>query len=191
FTDAKTARIGLFEAANGGTLFLYELPSLSLGLQAKVLTAIEDHRIRRVGGNKEIPVDVRLISATNRDLKTLVANGNFRDDLFHRLDLYRLRIVPLRDRTGDILPLAERLIARIAGRHRLAPKQITELGKRRLLSYRWPGNVRELSHELERAMVFEESDELNFDHLITSSGEGKPSCRSDSEWYNEGFVFPE
>jgi DNA-binding NtrC family response regulator len=191
FTDAKTARIGLFEAANGGTLFLDELPSLSLGLQAKVLKTIEDHRIRRVGGNKEIPVDVRLISATNRDLKTLVAHGQFREDLFHRLDLYRLQIVPLRDRTGDILPLTETLITRIGARHRLPSKQITELGKKRLLSYRWPGNVRELSHELERAMVFEESNELNFDHLVPSNSAGNPISRSDSEWYNEGFVFPE
>ena len=191
FTDAKTARIGLFEAANGGTLFLDELPSLSLGLQAKVLTTIEDHRIRRVGGNKEIPVDVRLISATNRDLKTLVAHGQFREDLFHRLDLYRLQIVPLRDRTGDILPLTETLITRIGARHRLPPKQITELGKKRLLSYRWPGNVRELSHELERAMVFEESNELNFDHLVPSNSAGNPIGPNDSEWYNEEFVFPE
>jgi len=105
--------------------------------------------------------------------------------------MYRLQIVPLRDRTGDILHLAETLITRIGGRHRLPPKQITELGKRRLLGYRWPGNVRELSHELERAMVFEESNELNFDHLITSNGAEDSISRSDSEWYNEGFVFPE
>src|SRR5204863_2122367 len=84
FTDARSGRIGLFEAANGGTLFLDELPSLSSALQAKVLTAIEDHKIRRVGGNKEIPVDVRIIAATNRDLKQLISQSQFREDLYHR-----------------------------------------------------------------------------------------------------------
>src|SRR3954469_24776152 len=103
FTDARTARIGLFEAADGGTLFLDELPSLSLGLQAKVLTAVEDHKIRRVGGSKEIPVDVRIIAATNRDLPTLVREGQFREDLYHRLDLFSIEIAPLRERGDDIL----------------------------------------------------------------------------------------
>src|SRR4029077_14914402 len=106
FTDARSARMGLFEAANGGTLFLDELPSLSLALQAKVLTVIEDHRIRRVGGNKMIGTDVRLIAATNRDLRQLTSQGAFREDLFHRLDLYRISLTPLRGRGQDILKLA-------------------------------------------------------------------------------------
>src|SRR5207302_803520 len=96
FTDARTGRMGLFEAAGAGTLFLDELPSLSPGLQAKVLTAIEDHAIRRVGGNKTIATAARIIAATHRDLKQLVQEGKFREDLFHRLDLYRIRIPPLR-----------------------------------------------------------------------------------------------
>lgn len=90
FTDARAARMGLFEAAHGGTLFLDELPGLSSGLQAKVLKVIEDHRIRRLGATREIPVDVRVIAATNKNLKQLVAAGQFREDLFHRLDLYRI-----------------------------------------------------------------------------------------------------
>src|SRR5439155_25659832 len=97
FTDARTARMGLFEAANGGTLFLDELPSLSASLQAKVLTAIEDRKIRRLGGTRELAVGVGIIGATNRDLKQLVAEGKFREGLVHRLDLFRLQIPPLRE----------------------------------------------------------------------------------------------
>src|SRR6185503_14207148 len=146
FTDARTARMGLFEAAHGGTLFLDDLPTLSPALQAKVLKAIEDHRIRRLGGTQEIPVDARLIAATNQDLKQLVAAGKFREDLYHRLDLFRIQIPPLRERGSDILKLAERLIARLCQRHRLPVKNISTAGQRRLNAYAWPGNVRELAH---------------------------------------------
>ena len=128
FTDARTARMGLFEAANGGTLYLDELPSLSAPMQAKVLTAIEDRKIRRVGGTREIPVDVRIIAATNRDLKLLVTEGRFREDLFHRLDLFRLHMPPLRERGDDILKLAEALLAQLYQRHRVPRKAISESG---------------------------------------------------------------
>jgi DNA-binding NtrC family response regulator len=188
FTDARTARMGLFEAANGGTLFLDELPSLSPGLQAKVLKALEDHRIRRLGGNKEIPVDVRVIAATHRDLKQLIAAGQFREDLYHRLDLYRIDILPLRERGDDIVSLAELLMKRLCQRHRLPCKTITDAGRRKLVAHPWPGNVRELSHELERAVVFEESDQMDFNHLLSSSGEGAPSDPRD--WLNAKFSFP-
>ncbi len=193
FTDARTARIGLFEAADGGTLFLDELPSLSLGLQAKVLTAVEDHKIRRVGGSKEIPVDVRIIAATNRVLPEVVAKGEFREDLFHRLDLFSVEIPPLRARGEDIIKLAELYLQNLSKRHRVGPKSITGLGRKNLLSYAWPGNVRELAHELERAIVFEEGDELDFQSLgkraqVVAAGEaGKPSGL---DWFNEKYVFP-
>jgi len=188
FTDARTARMGLFEAANGGTLFLDELPSLSPGLQAKVLKALEDHRVRRLGGNKEIPIDVRVIAATHRDLKKLIAAGQFREDLYHRLDLYRVEIPPLRERGGDILKLAELLMGRLCQRHRLPRKAITSAGSGRLLAHPWPGNVRELSHELERAVVFEETDQLDFNHLASPGGEGAPVDPRD--WLNAKFTFP-
>lgn len=188
FTDARTARIGLFEAAGGGTLFLDELPSLSPGLQAKVLKAIEDHRIRRLGGNREIPVDVRVVAATNRDLKQAVASGQFREDLLHRLDLYRVEIPPLRARGEDITRLAERLMERLCQRHRLPRKFITPEGRRRLFAHPWPGNVRELSHELERAIVFEESGELDFQHLGPAPPDGAAADAND--WLNPGFSFP-
>ena len=162
FTDAKSARMGLFEAAKGGTLFLDELASLSLGLQAKVLKAIEDRRIRRLGGNREIDVDVRIIAASNRDLGQAVEAGEFRDDLHHRLSLFRLKIPPLRDRGDDILTLAEHLLTQLCQRHRVAPKAISPSGRARLLGHAWHGNVRELSHELERTIVFEDGDEWEF-----------------------------
>ena len=190
FTDARTARMGLFEAAHGGTLFLDELPSLSLPLQAKVLTAIEDHKIRRVGGNKPIPVDARVVAASNRDLKELVAQGQFREDLYHRLDLYRIVLPPLRDRGEDILKLAELFTRRICQRHRLPLKRISEAGRRRLLTCPWPGNVRELAHELERAIVFEEGAELHFGHLAGSATENGPSEAGGAGWLNSAFRLP-
>ena len=203
FTDARSTRIGLFEAAHGGTLFLDELGSLSLSIQAKLLTVLEDHRIRRVGGSKNIAVDVRVIAATNQGLRQLVAQGSFRSDLLHRLDLFRLSIPPLRDRGVDLLPLAASLMEGIAARHRLPVRAISETGRRRLLGYGWPGNVRELAHELERALVFEEGEALNFDSLLgagggssenpttaTAPGLGGAHAGVDS-WWNPGFQFPE
>ena len=129
FTDARMARLGLFEAAHGGTLFLDELPSLSPALQAKVLTAIEDRKIRRLGGQKPIAVDVRLIAATNQKLPELIAAGKFREDLYHRLDLYRIHLPPLRERSGDIIKLAELIIEQQCRRHRLPLKTITPAGR--------------------------------------------------------------
>jgi DNA-binding NtrC family response regulator len=186
FTDARAARMGLFEAANDGTLFLDELPSLSPGLQAKVLKTLEDQRIRRLGGTKEIPVDVRVIAATHRDLRQLVGAGQFREDLFHRLDLFRIQIPPLRERGEDIVMLAELLIGRLCRRHRLPRKKMTAGGRARLLAYHWPGNVRELANELERAIVFEETNELTFEHLPGASAvlPGDPN-----DWFNPNFRF--
>ncbi|MCC6232413.1 MAG: sigma-54-dependent Fis family transcriptional regulator [Verrucomicrobiales bacterium] len=206
FTDARTARMGLFEAAHGGTLFLDELASLSMPLQAKVLTAIEDGRIRRVGGNRPIAVDVRVIAASNRDLREAVRAGEFREDLLHRLDLFRLGIPPLRERRSDIVPLARALMLRACRRHRLAPREVSEDGCRRLEAYAWPGNVRELAHELERALVFEDGP-LTFAHLHLSipeadaergrtAGAGGDSVGGAGEvtagdWFNATYRFPE
>jgi DNA-binding NtrC family response regulator len=188
FTDARTARLGLFEAADGGTLFLDELPSLPLGLQAKVLTAIEDHKIRRVGGNKPIPVDVRIIAATSQDLKELAARQEFREDLFHRLDLYRIELPPLRERGEDILKLAELFVRRLCHTHRLPLKKISPEGRQRLQACPWPGNVRELAHELERAIVFEEGSELHFAHLAGAAAETGQS--NSTGWLSPEFRFP-
>jgi DNA-binding NtrC family response regulator len=188
FTDARATRIGLFEAAGGGTLFLDELPSLSLSLQAKVLKAIEEHRIRRLGGTREIPVDVRVLAATHRNLKELVAAGQFREDLYHRLDLYRIVIPPLRERGEDIVKLAELLMAQLCRRHRLPLKKISGPGGQRLLACAWPGNVRELAHELERAIVFEDGEILDFENLQTPIDPSQPLEQTD--WLRPEFTFP-
>ncbi len=191
FTDARNARQGLFEAAHGGTLFLDELPSLSAALQAKVLTAIEDRKIRRLGGNRQIEVDVRVIAATSRDLRRAVESGEFREDLLHRLDLFRVNLPPLRERGEDILKLAEHLLEQLCRQHRLPRRQLTAEGRRRLRAYRWPGNVRELAHELERGLVFEESATLNFAHLPGSAAQPGETQAVQGDWLNAGFRFPE
>jgi transcriptional regulator with PAS, ATPase and Fis domain len=190
FTDARAARMGLFEAANGGTLFLDELPSLSPSMQAKVLTAIEDRKIRRLGGTREFAIDVRIVAATNRELQQLVAEGRFREDLFHRLDLFRLSIPPLRGRGEDTLKLAETLLTRLEQRHRLPRKTISESGRKRLLEYHWPGNVRELAHEMERAIVFSDESTLDFAHLPPRLPGGLPAPAEAGDWFNRDFTFP-
>jgi len=188
FTDAAATRIGLMEAAEGGTLFLDELPSLSPALQAKVLTAIEDHVIRRVGSNRAKAINVRIIAATNADLRKLVTAGRFREDLLQRLDLFRVRLPALRERGADIIALAERLVVKIGGQYGLKVKEIPAEGRRRLLAHHWPGNVRELAHEIERALVFDDSGKaLHFIGLTRSEA----AADARSPWKNAQFIFPE
>jgi transcriptional regulator with GAF, ATPase, and Fis domain len=185
FTDAKQARIGLFEAADGGTLFLDEIGSLSATTQAKVLTAVEDGTVRRLGGTKEISVDARVIAASNRPLADLVRQGAFRDDLYHRLNLLHIVLPPLRERGTDVLLLVRHLLARIGARYRFPHLQITPAGEQRLLAQPWPGNVRELAHELERAVVFGGGVPLDFAHL------GEVSAAPNAAWRNPAWKLPE
>lgn len=189
FTDAHAMRQGLFEAAHGGTLFLDEIPSLSPAIQAKVLTAIEDRSIRRIGGNRQIEVDVRVIAATNRNLHHAVESGEFREDLLHRLDLFRLVLPPLRERGGDLILLAERLLAQLCIRHRLPLRRITDQGKRRILAYRWPGNVRELAHELERSLVFDDDAMLDFARLPAGDDHMNGVVMDGRDWLNPSYDF--
>jgi len=165
FTDAKQARIGLFEAADGGTLFLDEIGTLTSSTQAKVLTAVEEGKIRRVGSNKEISIDVRLLSASNRPLAELLQEGTFREDLYHRLNLLHVTLPPLRERSADLIALAQHLLKPLATRHRLPDLKISPQGEIRLLAHRWPGNVRELAHEIERAVIFSNAPQLDFPQL--------------------------
>jgi DNA-binding NtrC family response regulator len=185
FTDAKVARVGLFEAADGGTLFLDEIGSLAPATQAKVLTAIEEGTIRRLGGTREITIDARLITASNRNLEDLVAQGAFREDLYHRLNLLRITLPPLRERGTDILPLARHLLAKIAGRHRLKPPTVTAEGEARLLAHAWRGNVRELAHEIERALIFGGAGPLDFAAL---GGAVAPKAAA---WRNPAWRLPD
>ena len=189
FTDAKAGRIGLMEAADGGTLFLDELPSLAPGLQAKLLTAIEDRKLRRVGASRSVPVDVRIIAATNADLATLAEAGRFRADLMHRLDLFRVRLPPLRERGEDIVTLAEELLTRVCRRYGQKKPSLPAAGRRRLLAHRWPGNVRELAHEIERAVVFGGEEALNFEQLAAAPVSGHGG--RDGGILRPDFMFPE
>lgn len=191
FTDAKAARIGLMEAADGGSLFLDELPSLALPLQAKLLTALEDRALRRVGASRPVPVDARIIAATNADLGALVASGRFREDLRQRLDLFRVRLPPLRERGEDIVILAEELLRRVARRYGVKPGGIPAEGRRRLMAHHWPGNVRELAHEIERAVVFGGDAGLSFPHLGAGPGQGDGPGVLEARCFTQDFVFPE
>ena len=152
FTGALSAQPGKFEQANGGTLLLDEIGELPLGLQAKLLRVLQERRVERLGGRREIELDVRVIAATNRDLQRDVAEGRFRADLMFRLDVLPLHISPLRERKDDVLPLARRFIRQFAP-HEAEQELLTEDACRALLAYDWPGNVRELENCLQRALV--------------------------------------
>jgi DNA-binding NtrC family response regulator len=185
FTDAKAKRIGLFEAADGGTLFLDEIASLSPALQAKVLVAIEEGKIRRVGGVSEILVDARVIAASNRDLDALAREGAFREDLFHRLNLLHIRIPPLRERKEDLMHLVEHLGRGLSHRYQIDRFTISEEGKKQILTHDWPGNIRELTHEVERAIILGDPSNAEFPLLSSVAANGISFHESyDSDWLN-------
>ena len=165
FTDAKTMKKGLFEMADGGTLFLDEIGELSPLLQAKLLRVLEDQVIRRVGGVRDMQVDVRVIAASNRDLERAVKDGQFRQDLYYRLAIISIFLPTLRERKEDILPLVEFFISRYNRKFRKNVTGITDDTRKLMLKYDWPGNVRELKNAVERAMILEEKTELNPDYL--------------------------
>jgi two-component system, NtrC family, response regulator AtoC len=160
FTDAKQMKKGLFEVADGGTLFLDEIGELSPLLQAKLLRVLEDQVIRRVGGVRDMQVNVRVIAASNRDLEKAVREGQFRQDLYYRLAIIAIFIPPLRDRKEDILPLVDFFIDRYNRRFKKSVTGITDETRRLLLSHNWPGNIRELKNSIERAMILEDEYEL-------------------------------
>jgi DNA-binding NtrC family response regulator len=185
FTDARTARIGLFEAADGGTLFLDDIGTLSPATQAKVLTAVEDRCVRRLGSTKEIRIDARLIAASNEPLQGLVREGAFREDLYHRLHLIHVALPPLRERGLDVLALAGHMLERIARRHRLKDVSISPAGEARLLGQRWPGNARELAHVIESEVIFAHGRPLDFESL------GDPPPAAATGWRNPVWRVPE
>ena len=160
FTDAKEDRAGKFEAANGGTLFLDEIGNLSLQMQAKLLSAIQNKLIVRVGSNKPTPVDIRLICATNCDLDKMVDDGLFREDLLYRINTIRMEIPPLRERENDVLILAEFYLKRFAAKYGKQGLRINQAAYDNLLSHKWPGNIRELVHTIERAVILADGNVL-------------------------------
>ncbi|HKC63789.1 MAG TPA: sigma-54 dependent transcriptional regulator [Pyrinomonadaceae bacterium] len=160
FTGAAARRRGKFEQADGGTLFLDEIGDMSANVQAKLLRALEERQIERLGGSESIPVDVRIISATHRPLEQEIEKGNFRADLFYRLRVITVDIAPLRERREDIPVLAESFARQAAERYNLPLRPIGQSALRRLIDYDWPGNVRELRNTIERAAIMAEGDEL-------------------------------
>jgi len=165
FTGAQSAQAGKFEQANGGTLLLDEISEMPLLLQAKLLRVLQEREVERIGGKKPIPLDVRVIATSNRDMEKAVAGGFFREDLYYRLNVFPLRIAPLRERVEDIVPLARHLIGRLGtttGRHGLS---LSKQAEERLTRYTWPGNIRELENVIQRAMILAPGNVLEVDHL--------------------------
>ena len=165
FTGATTDRPGLFEAANGGTLFLDEVGEISLSMQVKLLRALQEREVRRVGENKNRPINVRILSATNKDLKVEVAEKKFREDLYYRLNVVELAVPPLRRRREDILPLARLLLAEAGIQMKRAVDGMTAPAADQLLGYAWPGNVRELANAMERAVAVAKSNRVDIEDL--------------------------
>lgn len=169
FTDAKECRIGKFEAACGSSLFLDEIGNLPLSLQSKLLAALQNREITRIGSNKKIPIDIRLISATNKDLREMIGKGTFREDLLYRINTIQIEIPPLRERGGDILLLAEYFFNRYTTKYNRPELRLDERAKEKLLAYPWPGNVRELQHNIERAVILCEQDVIKANNLIVQN----------------------
>ncbi|HKZ78505.1 MAG TPA: sigma-54 dependent transcriptional regulator [Pyrinomonadaceae bacterium] len=165
FTGAHETRRGLFEEASGGTIFLDEIDALDLSAQAKLLRVLQERMLRRVGGRENIPIDVRVVSATNRDLSAAVAEGKFRADLLFRLRVVPLHMPHLRERGNDIILLLENFLRRHASRWGLAERRFSAEALRSLLEYHWPGNVRELENAVEYALAIGVNDELGIDDL--------------------------
>ncbi|PAF49244.1 AAA family ATPase [Helicobacter sp. 12S02232-10] len=169
FTDATASKAGLFESANGGSVFLDEIGEMPLGLQSKLLRAVQEKEIMRLGGNKVIKIDVRFISATNADIKKKVAAGEFREDLFFRLQTIPICIPSLKERKEEILPLAEWKLDCVLQEYGFEPKTFSEGAKKKMLDYEWYGNIRELLSVVERATILSEGDCIKEEDLFLES----------------------
>jgi two-component system response regulator PilR (NtrC family) len=186
FTGATTNKKGLFEVADKGTIFLDEIGDTSLAMQVKLLRVLQERTIRRVGGTEEIPVDVRIIAATNRDLSAMVAENQFREDLFYRISVIPLQISPLRHRRDDIPLLADHFLSRLNASMGKKIDRLSDDALKRIETYEWPGNVRELENAMERAFILETSNELSAQHLPESVATSS-RMRSITDFPEEGF----
>ncbi len=175
FTDAKSDRPGKFELAEGGTLFLDEIGNLSYALQAKLLTALQRRSIVRVGGSKQIPIDIRLICATNRNLTQMVTQGKFREDLLYRINTIQLHLPPLRERKDDIVALAERFLRKYADMYNKTDMTFSDEAKERLRSLPWYGNIREMEHSIEKAVILADGHTIGQDYI--ECGNSRPGIR--------------
>jgi DNA-binding NtrC family response regulator len=173
FTDAKEDRPGRFEMANGGTLFLDEIGNLSMPLQAKLLTVLQNRKVSRVGSNKETPIDIRLICATNMPLYDMVKENRFRQDLLYRINTIEIEIPSLRDRMEDIPLLANHFLKQYSGKYSKSISKISEAAMARMHKHPWPGNIRELQHSLERAIILSNSSVLQPEDFNFTVGASK------------------
>ena len=170
FTSAQQAKPGLLEMAAGGVLFLDEVTEMSLSAQAKFLRVLQEREFQRLGGTRPLKANIRVIAATNRDLRKAVERGDFREDLFYRLGVFDIQIPPLRERPSDIVPLTETFLEEIGRSFGRPPAGLTRDARNALLAYDWPGNVRELRNVLERAAILCEGALIDADHLSLQSG---------------------
>lgn len=171
FTGALQACPGKFEQAQNGTILLDEITEMDLALQAKLLRVLQEKEVERLGGRKTIKLDVRVVATSNRDLRQVVSEGKFREDLYYRLNVFPLTWLPLSGRSGDIIPLAEHLIERHCQKSGGIVPSLTSGAKSKLLSYHWPGNVRELENVVQRALILSASDEIGPEELMIEHGE--------------------
>ncbi len=188
FTDARASKAGILEVASGGTMFLDEVGEMPLVLQAKMLRVLEEQTFRRLGGVRDIQVDVRVVAATNRNLTDAIEQGTFRLDLYYRLNVIQVLLPPLRDRKEDILPLAESFIKHYNGKFKRNIEGLSHGASAMLMGYNWPGNVRELRNVIERAMVLEESDWIQTSSMqISSSKSDLPMAGAPAPAANDKF----
>jgi two-component system response regulator PilR (NtrC family) len=181
FTGAQADKDGLFQAAHGGTLFLDEVAELPIHMQVKLLRVIQEKAVRPIGGRTEVPVDVRILSATHKNLAKLVESAHFRQDLYYRINVIELRVPPLRDRRDDVPKLAGRVLERLATDHGMSPAKLTPEALQSLLSYGFPGNVRELENVLERAVALCENNVIRPDDLHLAPSSNLPSTTAVTE----------
>lgn len=190
FTGAHAEKKGLFEIANRGTLFLDEIAELDVAMQAKLLRALQERKIRRVGGTHEIPVDVRVIAATNRDLRAMVADGRFRDDLYYRINVLSIDVPPLRERREDVPVLIEYFLKKHTRNTSKLVRGLTPETRKLMVDYSWPGNVRQLESAIERAILLCEGDQITIEDLpLEVRQESRPAAEGAFKLPPEGISF--
>lgn len=189
YTGAYNSAPGKFEQANGGTILLDEISEMDLGLQAKLLRVIQEREVERVGGRKTIPLDVRVLATTNRDLKEYVAEGKFREDLYYRLSVFPMQWKPLRDRRLDIVPLAERLLSDHLAKMKLPSISFNASAKSAMQQYDWPGNVRELDNAVQRALILQQGQTISASDLCLENHVGQ-SVGQDTAEFKSSEAIP-
>jgi two-component system response regulator FlrC len=187
FTGAISRRVGKFEEANGGTLFLDEISEMAHHLQAKLLRAIQEREITRIGSNKAISVDIRILATSNRDLESYVKEGKFREDLYFRLNVINLELPSLRERLGDIQPLSEHFIEKFSKANGLPPRALPQAALEKLQQHGWPGNVRELQNVMQRSLLMAQGNQIDADDIMITTAQLAASAQRDQDDIRPSF----